>query len=76
MFNQSFETGRRTVFKVGGGFEILGYSPWGKRGWFKTIKLWFQSTSTFEIFQGTSRFEKSVQILDVGLYRDYKALVH
>ena len=36
----------------------------------------FQSTSTFEIFQGTSRFEKSVQILDVGLYRDYKALVH
>ena len=23
MFNQSFETGRRTVFKVGGGFEIL-----------------------------------------------------
>ena len=36
----------------------------------------FQSTSTFEIFQGSSRFEKSVQILDVGLYRDYKALVH
>ena len=23
MFNQSFETGRRSVFKVGGGFEIL-----------------------------------------------------
>ena len=23
MFNQSFETGGRTVFKVGGGFEIL-----------------------------------------------------
>ena len=23
MFNQSFETGRTTVFKVGGGFEIL-----------------------------------------------------
>ena len=23
MFNQSFQTGGRTVFKVGGGFEIL-----------------------------------------------------
>ena len=23
MFNQSFETGGRTIFKVGGGFEIL-----------------------------------------------------
>ena len=23
MFNQSFKTGGRTVFKVGGGFEIL-----------------------------------------------------
>ena len=23
MFNRSFETGGRTVFKVGGGFEIL-----------------------------------------------------
>ena len=23
MFNQSFETGGRTVFKVGGGFEIF-----------------------------------------------------
>ena len=23
MFNQSFETGARTVFKAGGGFEIL-----------------------------------------------------
>ena len=23
MFNQSFENGGRTVFKVGGGFEIL-----------------------------------------------------
>ena len=23
MFNQCFETGGRTVFKVGGGFEIL-----------------------------------------------------
>ena len=37
MFNQSFETGGRTVhvFKVRGGFEIL---PGGKRGWFKTTK--------------------------------------
>ena len=43
---------------------------------FKVLVPFFQSTSTFEIFQGTSRFEKSVQILDVRLYRDYKALVH
>ena len=69
MFNQSFETGGRTVFKVGGGFEILPGESGADDGW-------FQSTSTFEIFQCTSRFEKSVQLLAVGLYRDYKALAH
>ena len=32
----------------------------------------------FPVMKGKrySRFEKSVQILDVGLYQDYKALVH
>ena len=75
MFNRSFETGGRTVFKVGGGFEILpGESGADLRqnGWLQSTSTFeiVQSTSTFEIFQGTGRFEKS----DTG--RDYKALVH
>ena len=82
MFNQSFETWGRTVFKVGGGFETLpgesGADLRESNRWFQSTSTFeiFQSTSIFEIFQGTSKFEKSIQILDVGLYRDYNALVH
>ena len=41
----------------------------------------FKGTSTLEFFKATSTieictFEKSVQILDVGLYWDFKSLVH
>ena len=82
MFNQSFEFGGRTVFKVGGGFEILpGESGADLRQYmynrlFQSTFVIIKSTSTFEIFQGTSRFEKSVETLHIELYRDYKALVH
>ena len=52
MFNLFFETGgRSTVFKVGGGFEILLRESGGD---LRQQNPWFQSTSTFEIFQGTS----------------------
>ena len=50
MFNQSFETRGRTVFKIGGGFEILPS--------ILVPSKYFKSTSsTLKYFKGTSSFE-------------------
>ena len=68
-YRRAGETGEKTVFKVGGGFENL---PRGKRGWFKTIeRLISKYTRTFEIFKSTSTseiFEGTI----VGLRSQFK----
>ena len=57
MFNQSFETGGRTVFKVGGGFQIL---PQGKAGMIQNNFKVLVILKYFKVLAGLrSQFEYS-----------------